>query len=121
MFLVTADTLPIAAQIGAEQQVLPHRQPSEDAATFRHVGDTEADMLVCRQAINTFSVEPDLARGRGRHPAQRAQCSGLAGAVGADQADQLTAGHRQVNSLYSTDAAIGHLNLFGFEQIHVPR
>ena len=48
--------------IGAEQQVLAHRQLAEDAAPFRHQRDAGLDDLVRRQAAEVAAAERDRAR-----------------------------------------------------------
>ena len=55
-----------ALRIGAEQQILAHRQVAEDAASFRHQRDAGLDDLMRRQHAEIAAAERDPAAGQAR-------------------------------------------------------
>ena len=61
-----ASPLRARCAIGAEQQVLPHRQIAEDAAAFRHQREARLDDLVRRRGREVAAAK--------RHRCRRARC-----------------------------------------------
>jgi len=73
-----------AGEIGAEQQVLAHREVGEDAAVLRHQRQARLDDGVRGHVREIDAAEPDLrTRHVCDHAAQRLEAGGFAGAVGA--------------------------------------
>ena len=88
-----------AARIGAELEVLPHRQLGEDAAPFRHQRDPGLHDLVRRQREQVLSVEGDArARLRMDQPGDGLEQGRLAGAVGAEHHDDLARLHVEIDA-----------------------
>src|SRR6185312_15627713 len=87
-------------------QVLEHRHAREDAPALRHLRYAATNDLVGRQLGDVLAVEPDRARARARIAAYRHQQGRLAGAVGADQGDDLALGDVEVDAVQRLDGAV---------------
>ena len=72
-----------------EAQVLADRQRSEHALAARHLADAQRGDLVGRRVGDVAAVEHDRTAVRLDHTADRLQQRALAGAVGAEQGDDL--------------------------------
>src|SRR5438034_6935458 len=84
------DTLTVPPREGAELQVLEHGHPREDPPAFRRLRDPQAHDAVGRERVQALAVEAHGAPA-GPHGAEdRPQRRRLAGAVGADERDDLT-------------------------------
>ena len=59
---VGRDALAVLAPVGADPEVLAHREIAERAAPLRHVRDPECGDLVGTQAPEVLAVEEDRAR-----------------------------------------------------------
>ena len=90
-------------QVGVEVQVLEHRHVGVQAEALRHVGD---DVLhAFRVTRHADAAERRVAGRRTQHAGQHAQRRCLAGAVGADQAEQLAARHIEAQRIHRGDLA----------------
>ena len=78
-------------------EALGHREIGEDPAPARHLDDPEARDPIGIQAGDVLTVEDHLPGGRAGEPGDRSQECGLAGAVGAQQRDELPVLHVQVD------------------------
>jgi len=76
-------------RVGAHVEVFEHRHAREDAAALRRLADAHLDAPVRRDAENVLALEADLSRADRPHPRDRAKRGRLAGAVAADQRDDL--------------------------------
>ena len=88
--------LACAPGVGAQQQVLAHIELGKNPAVLRHEHQPCLHHLVRGQVRELDAIQHDApARGGRDDAAQRLQAGGLAGAVGAQQDDDLAAAHRQ--------------------------
>ena len=87
--LDVARDVPVAAQEGAEPQVVGDGERREDLPALRHMRHAEGDAPVRRRGLDPRAGEGDAA-GRDRlHAGDRPQQRRLAGAVRADERDDL--------------------------------
>ena len=89
----------VAGDDRAHLQVFQHRHAREDAAALRRLRDAQPRDLVGRQARDVVPVEHDRALARARIAEDRHHQGRLAGAVGADQRDDLAVGDVDVDAL----------------------
>ena len=75
-------------KVGVEVQVLEHREVGVKAEALRHIGDPVLHRLGV--AHHAEALQVGVALGRTQHARQHPQQGGLAGAIGTDQAEQLT-------------------------------
>ena len=87
-----------AVEVGVEGEVLAHREVGVEAEALRHVGEVALHRLgLPRHARRGAGVavrataDPGVAGARPQHAGEHAQGGRLAGAVGADEAEQLAA------------------------------
>ena len=78
-----------AGAAGAQEQVAAARQHRENAPVVRHPADTEARDSVRRRARDVAAVETDGTAPWWREAKDGADCRRLAGAVGAEEGDDL--------------------------------
>ena len=95
---------------GAHLQVLEHRHARKDAAAFGRLGDRQARDLVRRHAGDVLAGEDDRAAARARLAEDRHHHRRLAGAVGADQGDDLAFVDVDVDALERLDLAVEGLD-----------
>src|SRR4029079_16678365 len=79
----------VLAREGPHLKVLVHGHAGEDAAAFGALRDAELDDLVRTQPVDALAAQDDLALARAKQPGDGPQRRGLAGAVGADEGDDL--------------------------------
>ena len=82
----------VLAHVGAEFEVVAHRELGQHLAAFRGMREAEAHDLVRREAREVLPQEGDLAHARLDEPGDGAQDGGLARAVGPDERDDLALG-----------------------------
>ena len=117
---VLLDLRLVLAQVCADLQVLHHRQVRKDPAPLGAHGDAGRDDLVDGLAQQLLAV-PEDGPGAGLHQAgDGAQGGGLAGAVGADQRDDLAVGHLQRDAPEGLDAAVADMEVFDFKHLPPP-
>jgi len=97
----------------AHLQVLHDRHAHEDAAAFRRLRDLEPGDLVGRELRDIASGKRDRALARARIPADRHHQRRLAGAVGADQRDDLA-----VSDFHVDAAQRGNMAVIGLDAAH---
>src|SRR5438045_3004845 len=97
-------------QAGAELQVLEHRHARKDAPALRRLGDAAPHDLVGRQASDVLALEQDGALARLRAAADGHQQRRLAGAVGADQRDDLAGRNLDIDAMQRLDMAVEGLD-----------
>ena len=115
---VLGDRVLVLANEGAHLQVLGHRQPGEDAPAFRHHGHAAIHdlMRLVRSKILAFQDHASFA---GLHRLRdRAQRGGLAGAIAADQGDDLALFDGQRDALQGMDIAVIGVDVLNFEHRH---
>jgi len=79
------------------------------------VSHSQDDDLVSRCGVDPLALEQDLSAGGPDEPGDRSQRRGLAGAVGADQGDDLTLVDREADLLDREDLAVGDLEVLDLE------
>jgi hypothetical protein len=115
-FDVLPDFVPIAATVSAHRQVFLDRQRAEHAAALGNHRQTLAHQLERRLAGDVFAVVDDLSRLDRLQPGDALKRRRLAGAIGADQTDELALTHDQVDALDRMNAAVGDFQLVELEQ-----
>ena len=109
-------TLEITAEFGglgddrAHLQVFQHRHAGKDAAPFGRVGELQARDAVRLQMRNVVTVEGDRAGPRARLAADGHHQSRFAGAVGADQRDDLAFVDVEIDAFERPDPAVERLD-----------
>src|SRR6185437_178304 len=95
------------ADRGAHLEILEHGHAREDAASFGLVRDAAAHDEMRRQSGDVAALEDDAAGAGARLAADRHEQRRLAGAVGADEADDLTLIDREIDAFQRLDIAVG--------------
>ena len=103
---VLGDLRGVLARVRAEVEVLRHRHPVEDLATFGGLADAELDHLVAGDAVDGAALVDDLARHRAQQAGDGAQRGRLAGAVGPDQGHDLAGVDGEIQLLHGGDVAV---------------
>ena len=88
---------PRRRQVGAELEILEHGHERKQASALGNEHDRPLHPFVGRQPVDPFAVEPDLALHARLDAGDAQQRAALAGAVGADEADDLALVHPQVD------------------------
>ena len=96
----------VGVEEGAEAQVLLDRQVGEDLPALGRLGEAVADALVGRDGGEALAAEGDGAAGDRLDAGEAAQERRLAGAVGADDGDDLAGVDREVDAVQHLDAAV---------------
>ena len=81
-------------------QVLPHREVREEADVLEGPGDAGPQGDVGRAVGDLRPLEPDAPRGGREHPADEVDGGALAGAVGADEPEDLPLLHGHVEAVH---------------------
>src|ERR1043165_8735133 len=89
-----------ALQLEDRLHVLLHREASKHRGLLRQVGDAQARAPVDRQMRELVAVEVDRARVDRHEPHDHVEAGRLAGAVGAEQADDFAARDLERNVLH---------------------
>jgi hypothetical protein len=95
----------------AEQQVVFHRHLAEQLAPLGHQRHAARHHGLHAGARDALAVQRQLAVGR-QQAHRRAQQRGLAGAVGADDRDDLALFHMQAHAVHRLDGAVGDAEVF---------
>jgi hypothetical protein len=103
---VVGDRLAIGPQVATHLQVLQHGHLRKDVPPFRAVGDAEREDRARRGLGDVVPIECDGAGARMQQPRDRLQGRGLAGAVRADQGDELALADRDGKPLEDIHQAI---------------
>src|SRR5690606_34065680 len=112
--------LAAAAPVGAQQQVVLHRERPEYLPALGHLDDAERDALARRRRPDLAVLEADRARAA-LHPRERAKERRLARAVRADERDELARAHLEVDALQRRDAPVARVEIPGRQHVPVPR
>src|SRR5712692_2732069 len=105
-----------AADIGAHLQVLEHGHLREDAPPLRALGYASLEHGMRGPAVETLAQKADAAGGRAQEPRDRAHRRALAGAIGAEQADELARLHAEAHPVQHFHRAIGDRDAVKSEQ-----
>src|SRR5665213_1165876 len=108
-----------AAKLTAYHQVLLDRERGKKPAAFRHHCDVAGDQLGSANAADRFPVEADHAGGGLEHADDRSQQRTLAGAVGADNGDDLTRLDAHRDAEQGLKIAVEGLEVGDFEERHL--
>ena len=101
----------VALQFEHGAHVLLDIQLAEDRRLLRQVGQAQARAPVDRHVRHGPAVDRDLAGVGAHQPDDHVERSGLAGAVGAEQADDFALGDLQRDVLHHLAAAVGLLQV----------
>ena len=105
-------------QLGAVQpEVLGDGQAEEDAAVGRDVGHAQPGPRGRGDAREVLAGQPDHAAGRLQQPGYRPQRRGLAGAVGAEERDDLAGAHGQRQVAHDRRAVVADAQVVEFEDV----
>src|SRR5215469_16623002 len=106
-------------QFGPVQpEVLGHGQAEEDPAVGRDVGQAQPGPGGRGDAGQVLTGQSDRAAGRFQEPGYRPQGGGLAGAVGAQQRDDLAGAHGQGQVTYDWSAVVTDAQPVEFEDVN---
>src|SRR5476651_2348154 len=105
----------IAARVGAHAQILAHAQEREDFAAFGHVADAQPHDLVGVHALDLAALEGDRALLRVHDAADGFQYGRLAGAIGAQDSDDVALGHVEADAADRHDRTVVGLDVGGLE------
>ena len=106
----------VVAHIGAHLQVLKNGHAGEHAASLGHHRQAFLDQIPGAASLDASAQVFDVAGQDGQAAGDGFHGGGLAGAVGANQGDQLALVDFKVNTLDRLDAAVGHFQAGHFEQ-----
>ena len=106
-----------APEVGAEQQVVGHRHVAEQLALFGHEAETRLD-AVFHIDLRLIGAGVDDAAGRRQQSHHRAEQRRLAGAVGADDGDDLTGIDGERDAAHGLRLAVGDRQIGDIEQRH---
>jgi hypothetical protein len=96
----------VAPEECAHHEILADAEAIEDPAALGHVADTATDDVVGRGAGEHAILEVDRALAGDQQSGDRLERGGLAGAVVAEQRDDLAAAHLQRDPLQGADLAV---------------
>ena len=117
---VGGDRGAVAAHVGAHGEVLLHGEIGKDTAALGAVRDPRAEHLGRVAALDLGAVEDDASGARPQQPRDRAQCGRLAGAVGAEQADELALLHLEIQSPQRLDGTVARAQSLKPEHRTIP-
>src|SRR3954453_18667286 len=112
---VLADPGAVAAGERAHLEVLEDRHPREDAPPLGRLGDPDLGDRVARQALDVAAVEDDPPGPRRDDARDGPQRRRLAGAVGADQRDDLALVDLERDALQRLDRAVERVDVLDDE------
>src|SRR5262249_45617330 len=101
---------------GAELEIFAHREEREHAPPLGNEGDSELGALIRRQARDVVPAKMDGAGTRQKCAGDRAQRRRFAGAVRANQRDDLALLHMQADIAAGGYLAISQLKSLGFKE-----
>ena len=106
----------VAPREGAQVEVLPHRQGAEDAPPLGHLGDAEPHQLVRLDGVDRLPLEVDLAAAGAQQAADGLEGGRLAGAVGAQDGDDLALADLEVDAVQRLHVAVGDAQALDLEE-----
>jgi 4-amino-4-deoxy-L-arabinose transferase-like glycosyltransferase len=112
---------PHLREVGAEQQVLPHRHAGEEAAPLEHVGQAPAEQPVRRHLRDRRAVEDHAAGRRPDEARHRVEERALPRAVGAEEARHLAPPDLEPHVAQREVAAVPDLERLNGEHRRLPR
>ena len=108
----------VVDDVGAHLQVLGDREAGEDAPAFGHQAQAGLVHDVRGQVADVLAFQQHLALAGVQQAGDGAQGGGLAGAVGADEGDDLALLDREGDAHQGMDVAVVGVDVFQFEQAH---
>ena len=117
--LVDAADRPGPRPLDRNQQVLLDRQIGEDSPAFRHVSHAGLGDAVGREPGHVGAEQRDAALPRRGEADETAQRRRLAGAVAAEQRDDLARAHFEADPVKDVALAVEGMNVGGLERDHV--
>src|SRR5882757_7397055 len=104
-----------------QQEVLQQRGMLEQLDVLEGAGDAQRGDAVRRHVGDVGAVEAEMARGRLVDAAYQVEDGGLAGAVGADDGEDLALLDVEAHAVDGADAAEMDRELVGLEEAHRSR
>jgi hypothetical protein len=104
--------------VPADQQIAQHGRILEQFDVLEGAGDAEFGDAEGRLLGDVLILEIDLARGRAVDPRDQVEDRTLAGAVGADDREDLALLHREADGIDRLQAAEMQRQIFGAEIAH---
>ena len=115
LFQILVDFMLILQDIGPHAQVFLHGHAGKHMASFRHMGQAHVDDLMGRRLLQVLPVQGHGAGGGSNQAGDGVQGGGFAGAVGADEGDQLPFPHAEGDALQGVDGPVKHVQIFDFK------
>src|SRR5207245_6765128 len=106
---VLLDPVLVAAQERTQLKILPQGEVGEDPAPLRRVGKAALDQLVRLHPRDRLLAVEDASSGRLQETGDRPQRGRLAGAVRADEGDDLAFAHFARDASQRVDGAVVHV------------
>src|SRR6058998_1449062 len=106
----------VAPNVRAHLEVLPDGEVGEDATSLGTVGDAGREDVRGLGAVDRAPVEHDAPARGGEQAGNRAQRGRLAGAVGADHADEFAGVHDQIEAPEDRHGTVRGVEVFEAEQ-----
>jgi hypothetical protein len=100
-----ADDVAVGAGMGADPDVVEHRQVGKKCDVLKGAADADFGNLVRRAFEDAHAFHQDVAGARLVEPGEAVEERGLAGAVGPDQAENLAVVHVKGHAVQCDDAA----------------
>jgi hypothetical protein len=97
--------------VPAKQHVLPHTHAAEQRQVLKGAADAQFGYTVTGQTLQRLPVKHDGAALEVVQAGQAVEQGGLAGPVGADQADDLTRVDLEGNAVQGDDTAEAHADI----------
>jgi hypothetical protein len=116
---VGSDAGLVAARVGAHEEVVEDAHAGEKPPAFRRLADSELDDSRGARARDVLAFEFDRPRGRVHEAGNGSERRGLAGAVGADQGDDLAFVDVDRHTAQGLDAPVQRIDAFELEQRHL--
>ncbi len=120
VFQLRATAIPVKllASLQDRHDVVGDREFAEDRRFLRKIADTGAGATVHRLVADVQIVNQHAALVRLNQADDHVETGGLAGTVGAEQADDLAAVNRQADIAHDLTAFIGLGQMLGFQGCH---
>jgi hypothetical protein len=117
---ILADRPPIPPHVGAHLQILVDGEIRKHPAALRAVRDTELEDFGGLMSVNVAAREDDAALSGAQQPRDRPQGGRLAGAVGAEEADELAFLDLEIQAAQGRDRPVRRVDTLKPEQRRIP-
>ena len=107
---------PVGLGKRTQVQVFLNGQGTENAATFRRMGDPHADQAMRGHFVDGSGLEANFAPRRAQQATDGVQGSGFAGAIRAENGDDFALPDMQIDTVQRLDVAVADMQIFDFKQ-----